>query len=81
MVREETHGREVQSLGQSPDDLRCHLPKPLLAGLIRQQDPKEYSPVATPIPADVVPNMHHIRRQRLDDFRNRGIDFRLLDDG
>src|SRR5450432_4657074 len=42
VVREETHGREVQTLGQAPHDLRCYLAKPRRAGFIRQQDTEEY---------------------------------------
>src|ERR1039458_6039725 len=74
VVSEETHGGEVQTLGQAPDDLRCHLAKPHPAGFIRQQDPEEYGPVATPIPTDVVPNLHHVRRQQVDYLRDCGVD-------
>src|ERR1022692_212520 len=78
MVREETHRREVQTFAQEPDDFGCDLAKPRLAGLIRQQYAKEYSPIATPIPTDVVPNVHHIRLQQSDHFPDCSVDLQLL---
>jgi hypothetical protein len=64
VIREETHGREVQTVLKPLDNFACYFVKSwYLARVIRQLNPEEYGPIPTPILTDIVPDVHHIRRQ------------------
>jgi hypothetical protein len=66
VIREEAHGRKVQTVGHPLDDLPCYFVKSrCTARFIRQYNAEEYGPIATPILTDIVPDVHNIGRQNL----------------
>lgn len=80
MVRENTHGREIELPSQPPNHVRGDLAQALLRRLIGQNNAEEYRPLAAPVFADVEADAYDIRRQVPLDFLDGGLDFGLFRD-
>ncbi|SPF46824.1 hypothetical protein SBA4_3580007 [Candidatus Sulfopaludibacter sp. SbA4] len=81
VVWKHAKGVEVQMLTETLNHIVRHLTQAILCGIVRQNDPEEYGPLAAPVFAHAVPDTHNVGSKRSLDLPHFRPDSLLLGHG